>query len=200
MKSSNINLHIDSKTIDEDFQRIADKLMNHWILKAGEEEYRITEIEFYVNNAGHEDDYTHMHDLQKTNGKWYFHGSGLDLTCGNENMYGGILLRAIWNINKKEEYHYGPLKLLTEIFSHLDSIYESEFSIGLVFDTNNKIEFEKPIAAPRVGLNPQKNPDMYENLYRYLVMPKYKHAEKTKIAEAMQKQKIDENEIKKIWG
>ena len=56
------------------------------------------------------------------------------------------------------------------------------------------------IAAPRVGLNEENNPDMYEKLYRFLIFPKLKHAEKTRIAEAMKKGGKTEEEIKEIWG
>lgn len=195
-----IDFSIDESNIDNDFNRIANELMNHWILKVDSKEYRITEIEFYLKSDIHNDNYSHGHDLQKEKEKWYFHGSGVDITFGSNNFYGGILIRAIYDLAGKK-YIYGPLNSITEIFSNIKSVYASDISFGLIYDKNERLEFEKPISAPRVGLNPLNNSGMYDKFYRFLIMPGQKHAEKTKIEEGMKQQKIySENEIKKIWG
>ena len=88
-----INLTINTQNLDSSFRRIAEDLLNHFIFISGEKSYRICEIEFYYMGVNHEDKYTHGHELQKTSGQWYQHGSGLDITCGNDNAYGGILIR-----------------------------------------------------------------------------------------------------------
>jgi 3-methyladenine DNA glycosylase Mpg len=196
-----IDFTIHEDAIDTDFQRIANDLLNNWVLKVENVLYRITEIEFYYKDEDkkHDDSYIHGHVLQKQEGKWYFHGSGIDITFGSEGAYGGILIRAIYNI-KDKEYCYGPLNCILEIFSNLSSIYDPEMSFCLIRASEKQIEFEKPICAPRVGLNPEKDPVMYNKYYRFLVMPKQKHADKTGIVEAMKNQKINESEIKNIWG
>lgn len=193
-----INLSINNNNIEQDFLRIASELMNSWVLKIETAEYRITEIEFYFNSSFHNDDYAHSHILQKESGRWYFHGSGVDLTFGSKDIYGGILIRAIYNL-KSQNYIYGPINCITEIFSNLTTIYESKFNFGLVPANNKKLDFEKVISAPRVGLNEKKNPEMINKYYRYLIMPQQKHAEKTKIANAMKQQGFSDIEIKKIW-
>ena len=197
-----INLKIESKNINDDFARIADDLMNHWILQSEESLYRVAEIEFYFQSDSHNDKYAHAHKLQKDTGRWYFHGSGVDLTFGSKDMIGGILIRAICNLDKskKEEYTYGPLNTITELFSNLQTIYSSNISFGLVEDSEKIIPYEKPISVPRVGLNPKNAPKMYAKPYRYLVMPKQKHAEKYRIEEAMKKQGCPNEAIKNIWG
>jgi len=44
-----------------------------------------TPIRFYLNDEkNYKDDYTHGHPLQKTSHRWYFHGSGIDITFGND--------------------------------------------------------------------------------------------------------------------
>jgi len=194
-----LNLEIEHNNLNTDFLRIATDLMNSWILKVENAHYRITEIEFYFKSKLHNDSYIHGHELQQELGRWYFHGSGIDLTFGSDDILGGILIRAVYNI-KTKKYVYGPLNIITELFSHLPSVYESAFSFGLIPNNNDEIEFEKPISAPRVGLNPNKDADMYDKCYRFLVMPRQKHAEKTRIAEAMEQQKYNEEEIKNIWG
>lgn len=194
-----MNLEINSNDIVGSFDRMASELMNEYVLKVGNAKYRITEIEFYYNSEEHKDTYSHQNELQKTTGKWYFHGSGIDLTFGSGDRFGGILLRAIYNLDNAK-YVYGPLKIITEIFSNVDNVFETNLSFGLIPASNKLFEAEVPIKAQRVGLNKVKDPDKYDQLYRYLVMPKMKHADKMKIAESMRKQKKSEDEIAKIWG
>jgi hypothetical protein len=176
--------------------------MNNWLLKIASKIYRIAEIEFYYKSESHNDPYTHGHDLQRELEKWYFHGSGIDITFGTNETSGGILIRAIHNI-KEDNYIYGPLNCATEIFNAVGNIYSKEISFGLIASgkNNSEIEIEIPIAAPRVGLNPQKNKAYSERFYRFLIMPKHKHAEKTKIVTAMRQQgKYSEDVINSIWG
>ncbi len=194
-----INLIINESNIDADFKRIADDLMNHWILKIESKMYRITEIEFYLKSEFHNDTYTHGHKLQQLKERWYFHGAGIDLTFGVNGFYGGILIRALYDF-KENNYTYGPLNCVTELFSNIGHIYETNLSFGLVSAKPNDFEAEKPIPAPRVGLNPNKDKDKYEAFYRFLIMPKRKHAEKTKIAEGMKQQGYSDIEINNIWG
>ena len=194
-----INLSIDRENIEKDFLRIASELMNQWIFKVDTAEYRIAEIEFYFQSDFHNDGYTHGHMLQKERGRWYFHGSGVDLTFGSGDMFGGILIRAICDL-KSGNYTYGPLNSLTEIFSNILSIYEIKLSFGLFPAEYGQLDFELPICAPRVGLNQEKDTGMFKNFYRFLIMPKQKHAEKTKIADTMRQQGFSVNDINKIWG
>jgi hypothetical protein len=194
-----IDLSINCDNVEGDFRRIATELMNRWVIKVAEEKYRITEIEFYYKNEFHSDPYIHGHVQQLEKGKWYFHGSGIDLTFGDGEAYGGILIRAIYNINRKK-YHYGPLNCVQEIFRNFSNIYETKLSFGLAPSKEGQFESEKPISAPRVGLNAIKDPEMCNKLYRFLIMPKQKHADKTKIAEAMHSQNYSVAEIQNIWG
>ncbi len=194
-----INLNIESEDIDTEFRRIATDLMNNWILCVENSFYRITEIEFYYKSESHDDKYTHGHETQKLYGRWYFHGSGIDLTFGTPNSYGGILIRAIYEI-KTKKYIYGPLNTVAELFRNLPDIYHSSFSFGLIEDFDKLIAFEKPISAPRIGLNSQVDSIMYNKFYRFLIMPKQKHADKTRIVEAMKTQNYDISEIYNVWG
>lgn len=196
-----IDLNVNPATVDSDFPRIAKQLMNDWILECEESRYRICEVEFYYNSEVHQDDYSHKHDIQKTSGKWYFHGSGIDITFGDGSAHGGILLRAIYNI-EKQEYIYGPLRLLTELFSNFPSVRYSSLKFGLIYDQTDAIgQVEEPISAPRVGLDFQKDKDMYNKLYRFLIMRKKEHAEKTRIIESMKLSgKYSDTEIQDVWG
>ena len=194
-----IDLTIDESKIDSDFNRIANDLMNYWVLKIESKMYRITEIEFYLKSESHNDTYTHGHKLQLKKERWYFHGSGFDLTFGTDGFYGGILIRAIYDF-KGDNYTYGPINCVTELFSNIEQVYETNLSFGLIPASPKSFEYEKPISAPRVGLNPQIDKDKVEEFYRFLIMPKRKHAEKTKIAEGMKQQGYSDFEINNIWG
>jgi hypothetical protein len=194
-----IDLTIHEEDIDSDFKRIAFDLMNHWVLKIESKMYRISEIEFYLKSDSHNDTYTHGHKLQQEKERWYFHGSGVDITFGADGFYGGILIRAIYDF-ENDYYTYGPLNCVTELFSNVKNIYESNLSFGLIPAKEFDFIIEKPIASPRIGLNPQRDNKKYEALYRFLILPKQKHAEKTEIAESMRQQGCSENEINNIWG
>lgn len=196
-----IDFTISENRIDDDFQRIAHDLLNEWVLQVRNSIYRITEIEFYYKGETHDDSYIHSHKLQQQKGKWYFHGSGIDVTFGDGNTYGGILIRAIYKINKGEEmYCYGPLNCVQELFGNFSTIFNTEINFGLIPVNEDQIVKEKVIRAPRVGLNSTKNPEMWNKYYRFLVMPKQKHADKAGIIEAMKSQDFTEAERNNIWG
>lgn len=101
------------------------------INKSGNQ-YRICEIEFYLNDDKyHKDTFTHGDPIQATNGKWYMHRmtaknpmsfkggtyKGMDLTFGKPGqIYGGILIRSIMNI-KTRTHIEGPCNCLDAILN-----------------------------------------------------------------------------------
>lgn len=46
-----INLKITPETLEKDFDRIANDLMNNWVLAVNETYFRLTEIEFYCKSV-----------------------------------------------------------------------------------------------------------------------------------------------------
>ncbi|MEB2777628.1 hypothetical protein SYJ56_20090 [Algoriphagus sp. D3-2-R+10] len=186
-----INLKITPETIEQDFERIAKELMNDWVLAVNETSYRITEIEFYcksiLDNGPIKDPYTHGHVEQKKSRTWYFHGSGIDLTFGCEEYYGGILLRGIYNF-KSENYINGPLNSITEILSNLETFYKTDFKIGLELRKEELVFDKEVFKAKRINLNPHTHLDpekIIEKKYRFLVMPKQNHNDKEGIIQAL---------------
>lgn len=88
------------------FEQIADCLLNRTHVYIGGEPHRFVEIEFYYRNKElHDDPSVHCDPLQKSCGNWYFHrfggtyreGSfkGVDITFGEEDCFGGVLIRGI---------------------------------------------------------------------------------------------------------
>ncbi len=196
--------NIDFDSLDVSLEKTAYELMNDWVVWSNTTPYRIAELEFYIRSATHDDNYTHGHPLQQTNGKWYMHGSGIDITCGSDDHYGGILIRALQSLANPSAagYVYGPITCTAKLFEGLDTVLLHNFSFGLAKDETGLIaNRETPIAAPRVGLASAKNPAMFGRHYRFLFLPKRKHADKTAIEQAMRMSgKYTDEEIKAIWG
>lgn len=195
-----MNLEIDNENIEKSFNRIATDLMNNWIISAGNKSYRICELEFYYESDSHKDPYIHRHDLQKKMGKWYFHGSGLDLTFGSDNFARSILIRAIYDLDNSN-YIYGPLNTVTELLGNLPGIYGGDFSLRLELDEMGKIQNEdkKLFKASRVGLKKEKdsNGNFLEKKYRFFVMPRKEHKDKETI---FKNSGLTETEITEILG
>src|SRR5271155_2214746 len=106
---------IEKKTTisSDDFDEIADLLLNKTLLSTKDNTYRICEIEFYLYDDEHKDEYTHKNDDQSKYGKFYFHKykngtyksgtyKGMDITLGQEDTYCGILIRSVYNIENKK--------------------------------------------------------------------------------------------------
>lgn len=205
MNMTQLDFSINAQDLQTSFAALADQLLNNHILISGDHKYRICEIEFYYKEVEgpNQDNYTHGHAFQKTAGQWYQHGSGLDITFGNENAFGGILIRALQELDaegNEVNYIYGPLNSLQALMGSFGSVEKHEISFGLENAADNFLKHEKPIAAPRVGLNAQKQPDMYNKLYRYLILPQKKHAEKTRIYDSMAEQGYTDFERNRVWG
>ncbi|MCH7411104.1 hypothetical protein MM239_16990 [Belliella sp. DSM 111904] len=197
-----INLSIDTKNLENSFKRIAEDLLNQYMLISGKKSFRICEIEFYYTGINHDDKYTHGHELQKTLGQWYQHGSGLDITCGNEDYYGGILIRALQAVDKqgKElDYIYGPLKCLQALMSGFKSIEKHQVTFGLEKSNQGTLSLEKVLSAPRAGLNPTRDQEMYSKPYRFFIYPKKQHHLKGEIISSLRGH-IADDELKEMFG
>ncbi len=205
---------ISSSNPSASFDQIANALFNKYIIQVNDSFYRLLEAEFYYNDGKeHTDIYTHGHKWQKRSGYWYVHGSGIDITIGNDNASGGILLRSIQKLlptptDKKEQYTFGPLNVLTELISGFHNCFNGEKNIfSLVEPEEHKIKLEvieqkDIIQCRRIGLSGEK--EHKDSLYRYLIFPHLPHREKTKIAELLLqkrgKSKETLDEIKRLLG
>lgn len=183
------------ETIYSSFKKIAKSLMNDYKIIVNDSTYRIIECEFYYKSERHNDPYVHNHIRQKeSKGEWYLHPSGLDITLGNENGAGGILIRGIVKVPKeirKPDYHEsvdGPLNVCTEIFKSLGSVdFSTNHRIGLVNIIQEKLGANMPTATvfalPRINLNPLKDSqDRFCNrTYRFASFLNLKHTQKEKM-------------------
>ena len=122
---------VPTKNHSEWFQTIAKVLLCNYHIETTIEKYRITEIEFYYYSDTHKDETTYGYikegfkykdrisrhkNAQRKQLSWFFHYSGIDIVFGNENNLGGILIRAIQNVNNLETLA-GPLVVLIELLN-----------------------------------------------------------------------------------
>ncbi|HTE27221.1 hypothetical protein [Flavitalea sp.] len=207
--SPQLNLEINSqtrKTVEDSFERIAGALLSDYQLLVNDSVYRLIDIEFYYFAQDQfNDSYAHKHEAQLRSGKWYFHGSGIDLTIGNGINYGGILIRAMAEVSPHapaakyfilKEIH-GPLKVKTEISSKLHGAFEAfpnHFHFNNISDDKIKAgmkDAEFIIKTKRIGLNAENDSQpesFYNSKYRFVIFPSLKLKDKTTIARDMQEQ------------
>lgn len=183
----NFNIQED---IEAQFDQIAQQLFHHTQLVVNDKTYSLTEIEFYVHQEDrHPDPFVHENALQLTSNQWYFHGSGVDITIGDEatKTYGGILLRGLKEITSEgqDKYYDGPLNILRELFRHFHlSACTQNFGLKTSEPIPNDI-----YKSIRIGLNP-KNKEQGEvyamKKYRYLIdlsVTAHKYKAKGKVLE-----------------
>lgn len=188
----------------KNFDKISDTLMNKMALNINGNLYRIIEIEFYVKCEQHRDIFTHGDENQKLPLNWYFHRSsqkdkyafksgtykGLDITIGNDDIYGGILLRSIMKINDNDDIINGPCKIVDEILSlnecktvkdlvkdTMNDDTEIEGNEALTLQAHQYNAKEELFTSPRIGLTLKKQDNMklrqkyISKLYRYTIFP-----------------------------
>lgn len=196
------------------FDKIADKLSRDKQLKINDAYYRIVDFEFYTYSETIPDPHTYKHDLQLQSYKLYLHGSGVDITFGNGNNHGGILLRSVVKLYDgadkstgfmKKQYD-GPQKVATELFSNLNSLNgtgSNEIRLIDIDGHNQDNQFfpgKSILKTSRVGLTAKKTDlsDYYLNLnLRYIIVlqsfPNFKQS--VKGIEAIIRNKLTSGEL-----
>lgn len=188
---------IDYQNINQELlDRIAESILNkHQILIPDNDSklhtYRICEIEFYVRNDNHNDEYTHQDEHQKTYGKWYFHRTksgnykggtykGVDLTLGNNDTYFGVLIRSICSV-ESDEIIEGPCRCVNTILELNDCKNVGDYMAKRtdppsVRSTSNfhikrcrGLKKYDIYSGPRIGLS-DKYKDYRDVPYRYVIM------------------------------
>ncbi len=186
----NVNFETEATAL-ESFDRIADKISKDINLKINDNYYRLVDFEFYTFSKAIPDPHTYKNDLQLQSGKLYLHSSGVDITFGDGENYGGILLRSVVKLYggseqssgfMKRQYD-GPQIVATELFSNLNSLFGSEKNEISIVDINGHNQdacfypAKKVVKTKRVGLTPKPNDteDYYRNLpLRYItILPKF---------------------------
>lgn len=174
------------------FSELANQILNYTTLNKGTARYRICEIEFYLYNDTHQDNYVHKDRGQMLNKTLYFHKrggtykegtyKGLDLTFGlpSKNQYFGVLIRSIARIHDNNElgkFIEGPCNCVNELIHSYNKV--DDFMVGkgpyLIFDNRHikvVIEDDLPVETiykgRRYGLS-DKYPKYKDKKYRFLI-------------------------------
>lgn len=191
------------KNNDSFYSKKAHELLNESVLIVNESRFYFTEIEFYsksVNGGG--DPYTHGHAEQLKSDTWYFHGSGIDITFGDADTYGGILIRGIKFKDEHDQWQYisGPIRVATAIFSAIGQTPLQQLSFGL-----KKMDMpleSKIYCCPRVGLNATLDADYANKHYRFItdICPEHKFAQKEQVAKALfESKQLGEDDINALF-
>jgi len=213
----------------EDFVDLAEQILNCHLLsiynpnKKEWFNYQFYEIEFYLNSSRHPDPFVHKDKQQLSNSEWYFHKAkangenykggtfkGLDFTFGAEGKYGGILIRAIYNLSENEVIE-GPCNTV----NHILKMTSAETIIDLVDKMNNLKIFEnnylkiiphknklsqEVYASRRVGLKEEKDPNFARAEYRFLTNPSKIKKDRVGIKKGMKEfHYLTDEEITKIF-
>lgn len=127
----------------EDFEPIANELMNHFcVLKHdlrydGDVIFRFAEIEFYLYDASEQEVDVNTYSRDCLCGEWFFHNSGVDIAFetvrqGDELIrFGGILIRSVemYRLGNEGQWELtgvvgGPKLSMYEIFNHTSGMPE----------------------------------------------------------------------------
>lgn len=157
------------KETEEEFEAIANKLMNDYAIVNNESVYRLTEIEFYWTSPSHRDESTYkQRHLKPKNGDWFFHYSGVDIALRNDDIggYGGILIRGIYSLKEKKRYN-GPRVCVMKLFSGT-SAFEESIKTRII---EYKFEHKQVQKSKRVGLGKNAvNCGTDKLLYRFTIL------------------------------
>ena len=215
-----LNVNFENKeTILSDFERIAEKFKNGICIKVNTSYYRIIDFEFYAFSENFPDPQTHKNQQQLENGKIYLHSSGIDITFGDGNNHGGILIRGVVLVNDEGndftiKQFDGPQIVATELFSKLHCLLENkpnEISLVEIEERKKEISYlPYCIKTKRVGLTPKEldKEDYYLNLpLRYIIVlenyPNFKQKIKgieNLLVEEIKNKRITEDIAQEILG
>ena len=165
------------KSLQRVFFEISKKMMSECVFKVKDVEFELTEIEFYYYREGyHEDESIHKDELQKVAGKLYVHNTsidrgGIDITFGDTESYGGILIRGM---KIDDKFVAGPSKVKNKLSKALVGCCLEYQDLQELFNKNPLLINEKgstnhnPYISTRVGLGESHNSDFGYALYRFI--------------------------------
>lgn len=200
---------------NNDLNGLANYLLFDTHLVVNGNNYRMAEIEMYVCNDHHKDIFTHCHKQQKQMLTWYFHQmsnkdhsykggtfKGLDITCGFNNGYAGVLIRSVMN-ETTNQITEGPCKVVNEFLEKIgcDSIKTlviDKLNNDISCIKHNLLKLEekhyvstddtKVYVASRIGLsmkgdNLDEKQKWVNNHYRYVIYKTLVKKERKKMIE-----------------
>lgn len=127
--------------IQDKFDELASILLEHSIIKKGQDMYIPRDIEFYYYSSKHMDIITYPRN--SIGGEWFFHDSGVDLSfesnielrpdkkgtykpfLTDSSSFGGILIRAVDQVDNMFQIRkriLGPKNVMFELFDQFNAL------------------------------------------------------------------------------
>ncbi|MCA9217245.1 MAG: hypothetical protein KDB27_29450 [Planctomycetales bacterium] len=200
-----------------------DILLRHSLI-VSDQRYRILEIEFYFHTTLHADPFAHCHPVQATFGQWYFHRvgtgyrggtfKGIDITFGNADAFGGILIRTL---EKDAGVICGPSLCVDQLLSASGQATVEELDRAIagrvVWDETSPLQLVREnqnsrhtvYKSSRVGLSTRHSQDdnarIYRDYaYRFLVKPRKIKKGRTELITSLAASGYSVEEIRSITG
>lgn len=192
---------LSKREISTRFDAMSNALMNKCVISVGAKQYRITELEFYYfNDVDHIDLYAHKHEMQQEFAKWYVHGSGVDITFGDSDAFGGILIRGMQDV-ATESFISGPLNILNTFLSDIENADAKLNALALEYSDIHEAAIYK---SSRYGLKKKDvdSEDFFSKRYRYIshISDRHPFKEKIIVAKTLFKDLVlSENEIETMF-
>ncbi|MDO9553299.1 hypothetical protein [Rhodonellum sp.] len=158
------------KESESEFANIAQTLFDSYAIQTNKAIYRLIEIEFYWNSPNHIDNSTYKRKhVDPKAGDWLFHYSGVDIALKNEETggYGGILIRGIFEINRKTMIK-GPMVCAMKLFSE-NNAFSQSIKTQII---NHSFPKSEMIKKPRFGLGQNAKESGADQLnYAFVINP-----------------------------
>ena len=156
--------------IRQEFDRIANRLINEVDIAVNETFFSLYDFEFYYCSPSHKDGYAIRHT--KPLGSLHMHDYGIDISLGSDDagIYGGILIRGAWMTNSttpkvllsKSQFEKELFNMLKLGHNHIT--YSKRDSVGeyiLIMTIRKSLGKIEPAIC--------KTMDMFEAKYRYVI-------------------------------
>ncbi|NOQ27607.1 MAG: hypothetical protein GQ564_19770 [Bacteroidales bacterium] len=196
MKDLQINKTSKEKIV-ESLELIAKELILNRLIIVNKSKFSLIDIELYYWHNFHKDDYAKGIKHTRPFGDFELHRYGIDISLGNakNNDFGGILIRGLYDIDKKEVL--SKSKVVKSLFNQL---VQGNNHFELV---KEKTPWKSTFNSKRLNLGQSDNPNKSE----YFNMP-YKYlAKDPKLFETypdkeiiLRDSNLNESEIKSLLG
>ena len=176
-KLAQLNPNLTANEVRSAFKGIAEEIFGNYHIEKNGQRYYFLEIEFYFCSKKHPDIITYPRNT--TEGRFYFHPSGIDLTfrseykmldgkdeivdVNNQFAFGGILIRKLLKWDTKQIID-GPHKCEWELFDSFDAFQTMEKERPRLVINHKPIEFSMKQSARKFSYSKEQMKKKYDRL------------------------------------
>jgi len=196
MKNLQINKTSKEKII-ESLGLIANELILNRLIIVNKSKFSLIDLEIYYWHSFHKDDYAKGVKHRRPFGEFELDRYGIDISLGNtkNNDFGGILIRGLYDVDKKEIL--SKSKVVRSLFNQL---VQGNNHFELV---KEKTPWESVISSKRLNLGQSDSPNKKEYInspYKFLAKDKLLFETYPDKETILRESNLNESEIKKLLG